>query len=219
MIEAEIRHMARLTRWSVVPVCRPQNLADHQYLVAIMCGRYIDINKMEGKEYVCQDYVCRDEQEISDVCSKKDVLWAALLHDLSELVSGDIPGPINSALKRRFPGFKQVVDGEVKRIFPWYNEDVSLLTKQIVAAMDAIEACCYLKEEIGFGNNSVIPHYEALVEKTSRFLFTIPWSNKVSFSLPEFMTSTIHNMDQPLKVIGEAGFFGNRDEFSLSKKS
>ena len=119
MLDFELQDVMRLSnikRWSIVEMSRPQSVAEHSYNVAIIA---MNIAKRHGA-------VLR--------CIEGGLLGWALMHDLTELVTGDVPTPHKSRLlrpeaeKEMFPKFVNCKDG------------TSQLTREIVKVADLLDA-------------------------------------------------------------------------------
>jgi 5'-deoxynucleotidase YfbR-like HD superfamily hydrolase len=86
------------------------------------------------------------------------LLWAALLHDLDEIVSGDIPKPVKAVLMKDAAAkasFHEWLNEQMAERFPWYQEETSAEIRMIVEFADALEAVVFLYEDQGFGNDTL----------------------------------------------------------------
>jgi len=146
-IEREFRLMSYVTRWQIVQTLRKQNLAEHQYHVAVLALRLV-------REMGWEDL---------DGVDLGHLLEEALLHDIDELISSDIPSPVNQKIKSMGGSdWKEWLQAKTALFFPWYRERPTHNIKQIVRICDILEAMLFLLEEHGMGNGYVLPHYRVL---------------------------------------------------------
>lgn len=76
---ADVMRAEDVQRWSMVRVLRPQNVAEHSWKVAMLAWR------------LCQ-------YEGFDPLRTAEVVMCALTHDLSEVLTGDLPSPTKRLL-------------------------------------------------------------------------------------------------------------------------
>lgn len=132
------RDMAYVPRWVILRRHRQQYLAEHSYFVAIYAQQ---IARLIGYDDLYE------------------VVWFALLHDIDETITGDIPGPIKRAAfdKTKAKGAMQDVmidkfGADVTTDASFTNDEV----RAIVSVADSIEEVCYLMEEMSMGNKDWI---------------------------------------------------------------
>ena len=120
ILDFKIRDVMRLSsikRWGIIEMSRSQSVAEHSYNVAMIS---IEILSNMGM---------RDSNLLSDA------MYWSLVHDLPELVTGDMPTPIKP--------FIDFYDME-QSLFPKYKEaeeDIEEpLVKKVVKAADFVEA-------------------------------------------------------------------------------
>ena len=118
---------ARTKRWHTHDMLKEQNLADHQWGVAlivmtIMPGRY-------------------------------NLLKAALTHDLGEAVTGDVP----YTGKKMYPEIKRLTEQAEYEFAVRYGTATSLTAEDaaILAWADMLEAYLHAKREVSLGNTTM----------------------------------------------------------------
>jgi 5'-deoxynucleotidase YfbR-like HD superfamily hydrolase len=142
------RDMAHVPRWVILRRQRQQYLAEHSYFVAIYAQQLCSlIGYDEGYE----------------------VLWYALLHDIDETITGDIPGPIKRAAFDKERAEEVMKDVLTDKFGAHIVADVTLVSnevKAIVSVADSIEEICYLMEEMSMGNSNWIrPVIDEAIER------------------------------------------------------
>jgi 5'-deoxynucleotidase len=123
----EIIRTGHTKRWTIVNTRRQQTLAEHLAQVALFTMRICDgfdllpLNRMQAVEY-------------------------ALLHDLEEVYSGDIPTPYKR--DNEIPPFKVPITEYV-----WNRKPQNIMLRLIVKLADIIEALIFISEE-GVGTHA-----------------------------------------------------------------
>jgi 5'-deoxynucleotidase YfbR-like HD superfamily hydrolase len=130
--EPELRDLQWVPRWTIVRRIRTQSVAEHSYYVAMYCDQIADLGEWEG--------------------DRSELLRYALWHDVSECLTGDIPGP---AKRKLFGGIdKQKETQEMHKRFgtmPPINkagDDIRAICK----VANLIDELSYMKEERRLGN-------------------------------------------------------------------
>ncbi len=120
-------NLSNIKRWGIIDMSREQSVAEHSYNVA-MISSYL-INHINTSTFD------------ADLLKCQTVSWA-LVHDLPEILSGDIPTPMKSYLKdsiskmeeEKFPKwhqFKETIEGT--------------LVQKIVKVADFVDAIQFAK--------------------------------------------------------------------------
>lgn len=78
MLERELRELSFVPRWGVLRRVRSQSVAEHSYYVALYAGHVADLVGWNG--------------------DRGALLRSALVHDLPEASTGDMPGPAKRAM-------------------------------------------------------------------------------------------------------------------------
>ena len=116
----EVMRLSNLKRWGIVEMSRSQSVAEHSYNV-VMISAYI-VDKLPN--------------EIKPAGLREIVVNWSLVHDLPELVTGDIPTPIKELIRTS-------LDGAEKDLFPelsLYKESLCELSRVICKIADLMEA-------------------------------------------------------------------------------
>ena len=124
------RNLADIRRWSIVRTTRQQSVAEHSYYVALLVPRLL------------RQYGFEDAETIAKATEY------ALMHDMSEVLTGDVATPI----KKRLP--PDIFDA-MSTEFGMTPADPGPVIKAAVKVVDLFEASAFLAEEIAIGNGRV----------------------------------------------------------------
>ncbi len=91
----DVLRAADVKRWQIVATLRPQSVAEHTYGVMVLAMELVNRIHWGQRTYRDLDDAMK-YREIMD-----GVLRAALVHDMPEVVMGDIPTPVKDVLKIR----------------------------------------------------------------------------------------------------------------------
>ena len=140
--------MRYITRWGLMRNTFSENLTEHSYMTAVLAHALAlirrDILKLEGPD--------------PDRCAV-----AALYHDASELLTGDLPTPVkyyNPDIKQAYKQVEHIAGNRILDMLPAqlrssYEHDVledDLTVKPIVKAADKLSAHIKCLEEQKSGN-------------------------------------------------------------------
>ena len=140
--------MRYITRWGLMRNTFSENLTEHSYMTAVLAHALAlirrDILKLEGPD--------------PDRCAV-----AALYHDASEILTGDLPTPVkyyNPDIKKAYKQVERIAGNRVLDMLPQelrssYENDVleeDQITKPIVKAADKLSAHIKCLEEQKAGN-------------------------------------------------------------------
>ena len=140
--------MRYITRWGLMRNTFSENLTEHSYMTAMLAHALAlirrDVLKLEGPD--------------PDRCAV-----AALYHDVSEILTGDLPTPVkyfNPDIKKAYKQVEQIAGNRVLDMLPpelrrSYEHDVledDLTVKPIVKAADKLSAHIKCLEEQKTGN-------------------------------------------------------------------
>ena len=145
---ALLGRMRYITRWGLMRNTFSENLTEHSYMTAVLAHALAlirrDILKLEGPE--------------PDRCAV-----AALYHDASEILTGDLPTPVkyyNPDIKQAYKQVEHIAGNRILDMLPAqlrssYEHDVledDLAVKPIVKAADKLSAHIKCLEEQKSGN-------------------------------------------------------------------
>jgi 5'-deoxynucleotidase YfbR-like HD superfamily hydrolase len=135
---AAFRDMSYVPRWGILRSIRKQSVAEHSYYVALYADQLATLIQWEGDTAALLQY--------------------ALLHDIDETITGDIPGPVKRAAFDKTKMWDKIRDTMARRfgainVFRLNNPLPEI--KAIVAVADSIDEISYLIEETILGNKWV----------------------------------------------------------------
>ncbi len=117
-------------RWQIVRVAREQNIAEHMYRVHLIVAE-----------------IC-DRMKVGDHHKYHAIRWA-LMHDLPEVITGDIATPTKHAMRLAIPGEDPLrnvelsLDSEYRELYTNLNKSDPIVLA-IVKVADMIEAVDFL---------------------------------------------------------------------------
>lgn len=138
-------------RWQIVRVGREQTIAEHMYLVYHIVAEICDRMGVGGER------------------KDRAVRWA-LMHDLPEVITGDIATPTKQAMRQAIPGKDPLrnvelsLDSDYRELYVHLKKH-DAMALDIVKAADLIEAIDFLMTE-AMGPRSV----EVLADLRKRFI-------------------------------------------------
>lgn len=153
VIGREVRVLQHIPRWAMIRTIKEFSVASHSHMVAIIADRLAEhVSEFRRFHHVL------NMQNLSMMEFRLRVLRGAVLHDLDELLSGDIAHPAKTAY-RQVPGAKEAykawVDERMAERVPWYVEDTNELVRNVIGISDLLEAYLFLLEEQRMGNQEV----------------------------------------------------------------
>ena len=135
---AYISRMRFIQRWALMRNTAPENVQEHSHQVAVLAHALA---------------VIRNEK-FGGHADPGAVAAAALYHDASEILTGDMPTPIkydNPAIRRAYKDVEAVAE-EIRTVYaPILRPDGE--TEQLVKAADKLSAYIKCVEELKAGNN------------------------------------------------------------------
>lgn len=119
-----LREAAAVKRWHTARTHREQTLAEHSYGVAVLA------------------------QQLDPQC-RKEVILAALWHDLPEYITGDTP----AHAKRRAPQLAVVLEEMERACAPLYQDfNLTVYEEHLLKYCDLMELIMWSLEEVMLGN-------------------------------------------------------------------
>jgi len=122
----QVMRLSNLKRWGIVEMSRSQSVAEHSYDVAMISAFIVDSLPNKIKTAHLREIV---------------INWS-LVHDLPELVTGDIPTPIKGLIKHS-------LDGAEEDLFPKltnFKKGHSKLAMAICKAADLMDAIQFARK-------------------------------------------------------------------------
>lgn len=143
---AMMSRMKNIYRWGLMRNTRKENLSEHSLEVAQIAHALAIIgNKRFGKDY-----------DINYVAT------AAMYHDTSEIITGDMPTPIkyyNPEIKSAYKQIEAAAEVQLKNMLPDdFKEEFDKIyapdndTNKLIKAADKISALIKCMEELNMGN-------------------------------------------------------------------
>ena len=164
---ANIFRMKHIDRWSLMYNTRKENLSEHSFECALLTHHLAIIgNTYFGKQYDIVKLTCH-----------------ALFHDVTEILTGDLPTPVKYYNQNISTAFKEMESEAAEKIIDYLPEEMRELytgyfnsnalnesEKAIISAADKL--CAYLKciAELNAGNKEFSIAYktiEAAIRKNS----------------------------------------------------
>lgn len=182
---AMLSRMKNISRWGLMRNTRPENLSEHSLETAYIAHALAIIkNRRLGGNI--------------DPCA---VSAAAMFHDTSEIITGDLPTPIkyyNPEIKKVYKQIEQTAEERLLKLLPEdMREDIEPLyhpdseTARLIKAADKISALIKCTEELGVGNRE----FSAAHASTLKAIHELECPEAEIF-LEEFMESFSLTLDE-----------------------
>ncbi len=183
---AYVARMRFIQRWALMRNTAPENVQEHSHQVAVLAHALA---------------VIRNEKFGGSVDAGA-VAVAALYHDASEILTGDMPTPIkydNPAIRRAYKDVEAVAEGKLVDFLPPELREVyrPILTcadsevERLVKAADKLSAHIKCLEELKAGNNE----FREAAAQTRKALegYDLP---EVSYFMDTFLDSFSLTLDE-----------------------
>lgn len=189
---AMVNRMKLIDRWALMRNTSKENIAEHSHNVAVIAHALCTIgNKKFGKSYD------------SDRCA---VL--ALYHDLTEVITGDMPTPVkyyNDKIKEVYKEIEATAGERLLSMLPeefradyrpfFEHNDADKELWKIVKAADRIDALIKCIEECRTGNSE----FEKARESQLKIVDAIDM-NEVKYFIKEFLPAYSLTLDEHTKA-------------------
>lgn len=147
MFNIYTRMASFVPRWSVAPIAKPQNIAEHSYFVALYTMELLPFTDLDERQQMAA------------------LRWA-LIHDLPEVRTGDFPGPV----KRRVVDPENLAHYEVNIYKHLGFESILNLTYetlvlQLVKVADMIDEVMFIAYQVGMGNSLLFRQMNMSLER------------------------------------------------------
>ena len=143
---AVMSRMKNIYRWGLMRNTRRENLSEHSFEVAQIAHALAIINNKRLGGKVDPNFTA----------------VAAMYHDSSEIITGDMPTPIkyyNSEIKSAYKQIEAVAEVQLRELLPDdFKQEFSEIyspnndTKRLIKAADKISALIKCTEELNMGN-------------------------------------------------------------------
>ena len=184
---AYISRMRFIQRWALMRNTAPENVQEHSHQVAVLAHALA---------------VIRKERFGGGTVDPGAVAVAALYHDASEILTGDMPTPIkydNPAIRAAYKDVEAVAERKLLDLLPEdlrpayapFLTEVDPETERLVKAADKLSAYIKCVEELKAGNNE----FREAAAQTRRALegYGLP---EVTYFLDTFMDSFSLTLDE-----------------------
>lgn len=186
---ALMSRMKYIIRWGLMRNTRPETLSEHSLEVAQIAHALALINRNRFGGNANPDFVA----------------VAAIYHDTSEIITGDMPTPIkyyNDDIKGAYKQIEATAQKQLTELLPddfkkdfdsIYNPDE--LTKRLVKAADKLSALIKCTEELNMGNRE----FEVAKSSTMKALENLKCPEAEVF-LCEFIPSFSLSLDEQREI-------------------
>ncbi len=186
---ALMSRMKYIIRWGLMKNTRPETLSEHSLEVAQIAHALALINRNRFGGNANPDFVA----------------VAAMYHDTSEIITGDMPTPIkyyNDDIKGAYKQIEATAQKQLTELLPddfkkdfdlIYNPDE--LTKRLVKAADKLSALIKCTEELNMGNRE----FEVAKSSTMKALENLKCPEAEVF-LCEFIPSFSLSLDEQREI-------------------
>ena len=183
---AYISRMRFIQRWALMRNTAQENVQEHSHQVAVLAHALAVIRS----------------EKFGGTVDPGQVAVAALYHDASEILTGDMPTPIkydNPAIRKAYKDVEAVAEGKLLAMLPEELQTVyaPILTptdpetEQLVKAADKLSAYIKCVEELKAGNNE----FREAAAQTRKALETYELP-EVAYFLETFMDSFALTLDE-----------------------
>jgi len=161
MFERELRDLAFVPRWAIARVIHRQSVAEHSFFTAIYTYQIM---------------------QLLDKSPSMQLIMGALLHDLEECFTSDIPGPTKRAIvdkSKKDPFLNQELTArfDINTLPHDYSRDIDFIPFINVASL--LDEVLYLAGEYQMGNESISYLYDNSFTRLKEAWYLLPASEKV----------------------------------------
>ena len=186
---AMLSRMKYINRWGLMRNTRNENLSEHSLEVAFIAHALAIISK----------------NRLGNKVSPESVAVAAMFHDTTEIITGDMPTPIkyyNPEIKGAYKKIENVAENELISMLPCdFKSEISSVysmdehTKKLVKAADKISALIKCIEELNMGNKEFVKAKNA-TEKSIKNMDL----EEANIFIDEFLDSFYLTLDEQNEV-------------------
>lgn len=147
-----LRAAAIIPRWSVIWTQNKDTLASHSYFVAMYALIIADLFEWEG--------------------NRAELLEYALLHDIDEIVTGDIVSPVKKGIVDNVAAQVYICE-KLAKVAPSLATRLGKFTPgdgvtEIVKAADALDAVLFVVMEEAMGNTVMAARFQSAFERLEK---------------------------------------------------
>ena len=182
---AMLSRMKYINRWGLMRNTRSENLCEHSLEVAFIAHALAIISK----------------NRLGNDISPESVAVAAMFHDTTEIITGDMPTPIkyyNPEIKDAYKKIEAVAENQLLSMLPDdFKSEIALAyqmdehTKRLVKAADKLSALIKCIEELNIGNKEFLKAKKA-TEKSLKDLKL----KEVEIFMNDFLDSFYLSLDE-----------------------
>lgn len=182
---AMMSRMKNIYRWGLMRNTRSENLSEHSLETAMIAHALAVINR----------------RRLGGTADPDKTAAAAMFHDTSEIITGDMPTPVKYNNSDIISAYKQIEKNAEERLLNMLPEDFredfkeiyspDAETKRLVKAADKISALIKCTEELNMGNREF-----AVAEKTIRAAIQKLGCPEADIFMEEFMPSFSLSLDE-----------------------
>ena len=168
---AYIARMRYIGRWGLMRNTEPENIQEHSHMVAVLAHALAVIRR----------------DRFGGTVDPGRVTAAALYHDASEILTGDLPTPVKYANEKIQAAYKAIEDDAAQRLVEMLPQEMQALVK----AADKLSAHLKCLEELKAGNQE----FGSAAEQTRQALedYRMP---ELDYFLTHFLPAFSCTLDQ-----------------------
>ena len=182
---AMLSRMKNINRWGLMRNIRSENLCEHSFETAVIAHALALI----------------DNKRLNGSADPEKIAVAALFHDTSEILTGDMPTPVkyyNTEIKSAYKQVEKTAETKLLSYLPEYLKEpfsdiysCDAETEKFVKAADKISALIKCTEELNMGNREFASAKEATLKSIKNLKF-----KPADIFLEEFMDSYSLTLDE-----------------------
>ena len=182
---AMLSRMKNINRWGLMRNIRSENLCEHSFETAVIAHALALI----------------DNKRLNGSADPEKIAVAALFHDTSEILTGDMPTPVkyyNTEIKSAYKQVEKTAETKLLSYLPDYLKEpfsdiysCDAEIEKFVKAADKISALIKCTEELNMGNREFASAKEATLKSIKNLKF-----KPADIFLEEFMDSYSLTLDE-----------------------
>lgn len=193
---ALISRMRYINRWGLMRNTFSENIQEHSHMVAVLAHALAVIG----------------QTQFGSTVDPRDAAVAALYHDASEILTGDLPTPIkydNPEIRDAYKAVEAVASRRLLHMLPpslrnayapYLEEDSAAPVHAVVKAADKLSAYIKCVEEVKAGNTE----FKQAMDQTLAALSASPLP-EVQYFIRECLPAFLLNLDELERESGKEG--------------